>query len=368
MKWLSRFLVIFFTMHMHILSASETVANLNETSGATVSLKTFNFVAQAVVTPETPAEVKKTVELPPGGFFVALQIYFPEIPDLKGKQVPNENTAEPARDMKPSEWLATQNPGTVQFKPSGGPTYFYFSKEWKSPLNDKAKLVKGLKLAAPASMTITTKKDGKVTKVDGAILYQVDGVFDTQEAMLQSYPESKVPGDAPDKQANILVVKADGTWEALEDTELGNFAQSGGPFEEGWSNERQQQDIAFEQGVLKALGCFVATTVFESTDAPQLVSLRAFRDKILLTSTEGTRLVSYYYLYGPQWAKDLRHHPVLKAVLKPILSVAAFGLAQMNLESPNTQKIFHVMVSWFEWAASPFMVNDGSHVYDPTRR
>ncbi len=306
------------------------------------------------------APTQEKVVLPPGGFYVALVPYFPKVPDLAKMTVPSDQQGQPPREMKPSEWLAQQTPKTVEFAPAERPMFFYFSSEWKNPLNDRTKLVKDLQLAAPISMTIKGK-DGKEIKVDGAVLYKVAGTFGTKEEFLKAYPpvaqgtnESSNPAAEPE----VALVDAKGTFKTSATTEMGAFDQSGGPFEEGWSDARQQQDLAFMHDLMKDLGCFIATAVFQSWDAPQLTVLRAFRDRIMLTSPEGVKLVSYYYQHGPYWAQDLQSHPVLKAILRPLLSGVAATLNLMNLDSPATQKILQTSVGWVEWMVSPFMSSE----------
>lgn len=72
-------------------------------------------------------------------------------------------------------------------------------------------------------------------------------------------------------------------------------------------------------------GCFIATAVYEDTDAPQVRSLRAFRDDILLRSRYGTRFVRAYYRLSPHAARLIsRHEPLRRlgrVLLQPIVEL-----------------------------------------------
>ena len=43
--------------------------------------------------------------------------------------------------------------------------------------------------------------------------------------------------------------------------------------------------------------CFIATAVYEDYNHPQVMVLRTFRDKYLLTNNLGTQFVNLYYKY-----------------------------------------------------------------------
>ncbi|MBI2058827.1 MAG: Ig-like domain-containing protein [Nitrospirae bacterium] len=67
--------------------------------------------------------------------------------------------------------------------------------------------------------------------------------------------------------------------------------------------------------------CFIATAVFGSSTAPEVVSLRRFRDDILLTSAIGRRFVEFYYRTSPQIARWLQDKPALRSCLRFLLSL-----------------------------------------------
>jgi hypothetical protein len=70
--------------------------------------------------------------------------------------------------------------------------------------------------------------------------------------------------------------------------------------------------------------CFVATACYGSNLAPQVQTLREFRDERLLTTSTGRRMIRIYNLAGPSLARVLDTSPPLRAivrgmVLRPIL-------------------------------------------------
>lgn len=63
-------------------------------------------------------------------------------------------------------------------------------------------------------------------------------------------------------------------------------------------------------------GCFIATAVYESYDAPEVLVLRKFRDEILLNSVLGKLFVKFYYLASPPFSRYLKSTKLLKRFIK----------------------------------------------------
>jgi len=63
-------------------------------------------------------------------------------------------------------------------------------------------------------------------------------------------------------------------------------------------------------------GCFIATAVYNSYEAPEVLILRKFRDDILLSSKIGQFFVKFYYSFSPPIAKLLSNKSLLKVIVK----------------------------------------------------
>ncbi len=82
-------------------------------------------------------------------------------------------------------------------------------------------------------------------------------------------------------------------------------------------------------------GCFIATAVYGSPIAPQVMVLRQFRDSYLLTNPLGTVLVGWYYRLSPPAARFIERHDTVRAVcrelLRPIIGAATHPVLTMFL-------------------------------------
>lgn len=72
--------------------------------------------------------------------------------------------------------------------------------------------------------------------------------------------------------------------------------------------------------------CFIATAVYGSYSAPEVLLLRSFRDRVLLSSTTGRLFVWLYYRLSPPVAKIIGRNSLLKqlvrnAILRPIIRI-----------------------------------------------
>jgi len=72
-------------------------------------------------------------------------------------------------------------------------------------------------------------------------------------------------------------------------------------------------------GIKRGRGCYIATTVYGSYNAPQVLLLRQYRDHVLLRYWLGRAFVRFYYLVSPGLAKRLRHSKWCRDVAKIML-------------------------------------------------
>lgn len=78
-------------------------------------------------------------------------------------------------------------------------------------------------------------------------------------------------------------------------------------------------------------GCYIATAVYGSYDAPPVMTLRRFRDQHLVKSMVGRVFVRAYYLLSPSAARCLGRAPLLSAVVKRVLDRLVARLDSNNM-------------------------------------
>ena len=72
-------------------------------------------------------------------------------------------------------------------------------------------------------------------------------------------------------------------------------------------------------------GCFIATAAFGSMEEPHVRILRAFRDRVLMGSSVGRRLVEEYYTLSPPIAKVIAANAFLKSLVRVLLLPVIVG-------------------------------------------
>ncbi len=83
-------------------------------------------------------------------------------------------------------------------------------------------------------------------------------------------------------------------------------------------------------------GCFIATAAYGTASAKEVVQLRAFRDRYLLTNVVGRAFVATYYKLSPPFADAIRPYSTLRALVRagltPYVTVARwFGVSNSEV-------------------------------------
>ncbi len=90
--------------------------------------------------------------------------------------------------------------------------------------------------------------------------------------------------------------------------------------------------------------CFIATAAYGSESARDVMVLRQFRDRYLITNTPGSAFVRFYYKFSPPIAYLIADRPALrKAVRMGLAPVVSF--AQVMLATTTTEKVVMSLLS-----------------------
>jgi hypothetical protein len=68
--------------------------------------------------------------------------------------------------------------------------------------------------------------------------------------------------------------------------------------------------------------CFIATAAYGSPMANDVIILREFRDRSLLTNSMGKVLVEFYYHISPPLAAFIKDHEILKNATRVSLTIS----------------------------------------------
>jgi hypothetical protein len=93
-------------------------------------------------------------------------------------------------------------------------------------------------------------------------------------------------------------------------------------------------------------GCFITTAAFGSPLAPEVVILREFRDRYLLTNLPGKVFVSLYYAWSPPVARLISKHESLKVLARSTLYPTII-LSHAIIRYPRDTGLFSVSLLLF---------------------
>lgn len=198
---------------------------------------------------------------------------------------------------------------------------------------------------APPKVTVTNSAD--TAGIGNAISVTIEGYSDyfaKDITIIMPYSDYNNDGivDGTSRNENDMVImwKNNGTWEPLYDSvvypvenyvvaKVNHFSLFGIGFITWGASVFGGGGSTVDQGGAASY-CFIATAAYGSPDAKDVVILREFRDKFLLTNPLGEKFVRYYYKNSPRIAECIKDSQVLKKiirfVLKPIVKVADMSL------------------------------------------
>ncbi len=83
-------------------------------------------------------------------------------------------------------------------------------------------------------------------------------------------------------------------------------------------------ELCTKLGISKSSFCYIATMVYGSYDAPEVMVLRKFRDEVLQRSWLGRKFIRVYYKYSPSLVRKTKNfkitHIIFKLILNPFVN------------------------------------------------
>ena len=77
-------------------------------------------------------------------------------------------------------------------------------------------------------------------------------------------------------------------------------------------------------------GWYIATAVYGSYDAPEVLILRKFRDNVLKKSRRGRMFIKIYYTLSPGLADRLKNHAFINAKVRGVLDQIVKNLSTLS--------------------------------------
>ena len=66
-------------------------------------------------------------------------------------------------------------------------------------------------------------------------------------------------------------------------------------------------------------GCFIATVACDSPNAPEVIVLQEFRDRVLVKNITGRFMIRVYNRFSPLVAEWIKYHPVIRKIVRNLL-------------------------------------------------
>jgi len=125
---------------------------------------------------------------------------------------------------------------------------------------------------------------------------------------------------------NMIIKLAPNSAEAYSrrgflNSQFGNKQEAIRDYKEFLRLDPDNQNAGLVKDELKKLqgGCYIATAVYGSYDAPEVLCLRQFRDETLSASIFGRLFIKFYYFLSPPIAEHLKDARHLNVIVRKIL-------------------------------------------------
>ena len=272
-----------------------------------------------------------SVENEPEPFYVAFRVYYPDITP-KSELPEGTNYEQYLNNLTTSNVTYTTNDTNLIIMRISGDALQVYSRDAFTP---------GKKFAQEIRMTFQGAEVEQAlgrNYLDGALLLEAAGTVGDENELRQ-----KFPGAGSENQPVMNIDGSDGAYTYSSSNEQGSGTLAGGFLEEGWSDEMKRKNLDLLKMIMSL--CFVATAVYGDWEAPQLDTLRYFRDSVLLKSETGAKLVTAYYKFGPQLAiklfKNKSLAPPLRALVDGGVRILE-GYSEKPLSPPARAFLFTV--------------------------
>ena len=156
--------------------------------------------------------------------------------------------------------------------------------------------------------------DASLVKVDGSALIIVKDVYD-----------GPAPAPSPSASPGISPFGKKGVASVERVKVVNRLGRSGANSDEFVLDGKPVQSISERHG--GSGGCFIATAAYGSYLEPEVMTLRRFRDRSLITNAPGRAFVKLYYTYSPPAADFIAAHPGARLAARAALTPLVFSVS-----------------------------------------
>lgn len=291
----------------HRVYAQNPSANKPVRPGGTVDIYAFSELAP-------PEQVLREP------FYIVFKMYFPDI-QVKSEFPEGANYGQYLNGISTSNITYKSDDQAVLIMRVSGDALGVYSRD---------AFARGKRYSQEVRLTVLDEEMKRALSTDtlvGALLFEVAFVTGSENELKGIYPKA---GTA--EQPVMQISNSQGTYRYHHQAETGSGAIEGGRLVEGWSEEMKRKNLDLVKVVFNF--CFIATAVYQDWDAPELDTLRFYRDSVLARSEAGRRMISAYYKYGPLLALKVYKYERVRPVLR-LLFDAGVGVIRDAAEDPD---------------------------------